>query len=49
MTVAEFKSVLYKSPSMKFVLSATESGTFRFEWIGDNGFSASETVAITVE
>ena len=26
-----------------------ESGTFTFEWTGDNGFSATESAKITVE
>ena len=46
---AELSPAIAANPFISFFVVATESGTFRFEWIGDNGFSASETVAITVE
>ena len=37
------------NPFISFFTTAAESGTFDFEWIGDNGFSASAKAAITVE
>ena len=37
------------NPFISFFTIATESGTFDFEWIGDNGFSATAKAAITVE
>jgi sulfur-oxidizing protein SoxZ len=37
------------NPFITFSTIATESGKFDFEWIGDNGFSETETASITVE
>jgi sulfur-oxidizing protein SoxZ len=37
------------NPFVTFHTVATESGTIAFEWTGDNGFSVSESVNITVE
>ncbi len=37
------------NPYLSFFTTATESGTFAFEWIGDNGFSQTASAAITVE
>ena len=37
------------NPFISFFTIAAESGTFEFEWIGDNGFSATAKAAITVE
>ena len=37
------------NPFISFFTVATESGKFDFEWIGDNGFSASASASITVE
>jgi hypothetical protein len=34
---------------VSFTTRATESGTITMTWSGDNGFHASESVAITVE
>jgi sulfur-oxidizing protein SoxZ len=36
------------NPFISFFTVATESGTFEFEWTGDNGFSASAKATITV-
>ena len=48
-----FQAVLYPAmaanPFITFNTIATESGTIAFVWQGDNGFSASESVNITVE
>jgi sulfur-oxidizing protein SoxZ len=37
------------NPFIAFYTRATESGTIVFEWSGDNGFSVTEHVAISVE
>jgi sulfur-oxidizing protein SoxZ len=37
------------NPFIAFFTVATDSGTLRLRWSGDNGFSAEETVPITVE
>jgi len=37
------------NPFISFFTTATESGAFEFEWIGDNGFSETATASITVE
>jgi sulfur-oxidizing protein SoxZ len=37
------------NPFISFYTRATESGTIVFEWTGDNGFSATEQAAISVE
>jgi sulfur-oxidizing protein SoxZ len=37
------------NPFIAFPTVATESGTLTFHWTGDNGFSATESVAIAVE
>ena len=37
------------NPFITFSTIATESGKFDFEWIGDNGFSKTESASITVE
>ena len=37
------------NPFITFHTVATESGTIAFKWTGDKGFSASESVKITVE
>ena len=48
-----FEATLYPAiaanPFISFFTTAAESGTFDFEWIGDNGFSATAKAAITVE
>jgi sulfur-oxidizing protein SoxZ len=37
------------NPFISFFTTATASGTFEFEWIGDNGFSETASASITVE
>jgi sulfur-oxidizing protein SoxZ len=37
------------NPFLSFFTTASESGRFEFEWIGDNGFVANASAAITVE
>jgi sulfur-oxidizing protein SoxZ len=48
-----FRAQLYPAiaanPFITFHTVATESGTIELRWTGDNGFSATERVTITVE
>ena len=37
------------NPFITFFTTATESGTFDFEWTGDRGFSETASASITVE
>jgi sulfur-oxidizing protein SoxZ len=46
---AELFSAVSANPYFAFTTRATESGTITMTWTGDNGFSASESVAIAVE
>jgi sulfur-oxidizing protein SoxZ len=46
---AELFPAIAANPFFTFSTVATESGTITFEWTGDNGFSAAESVTITVE
>ena len=46
---AEFFPAVSANPFVSFTTRATESGTITMTWSGDNGFHASESVAITVE
>ena len=46
---AELAPAIAANPFMSFSLLATDSGTIAFKWTGDNGFSATESVQITVE
>jgi sulfur-oxidizing protein SoxZ len=46
---ARFYPAIAANPFISFTTVATESGTIRFEWRGDNGFTASESAAITVD
>lgn len=45
---AELYSAISANPYIAFHTVATESGTLTLKWEGDNGFSQTETVAITV-
>ena len=45
----ELSPAIAANPFIAFFTTATESGTLGFHWSGDNGFTASETAAITVE
>jgi sulfur-oxidizing protein SoxZ len=48
-----FEATLYQSiaanPFITFHTVATQSGTFTFQWTGDNGFAADASAKITVE
>jgi sulfur-oxidizing protein SoxZ len=46
---AELYPAIAANPYFAFNTTATESGTIEFTWSGDNGFSATESVAIKVE
>ncbi len=46
---AELVPAIAANPFLTFFTVATESGTLSFEWTGDNGFSATQSVNITVE
>jgi sulfur-oxidizing protein SoxZ len=46
---AELSPAIAANPFIAFYTTATASGTLTFHWTGDNGFSATETAAITVE
>ena len=46
---AEFFPAVSANPFVSFTTVATESGTITMTWRGDNGFHATESVAITVE
>ncbi len=45
---ATFYPAIAANPFISFSTVATESGTLSFNWIGDNGFSVTETAAISV-
>jgi len=45
---AEFYPAMAANPFIAFSTIATKSGTIAFEWIGDNGFSVTESAAISV-
>jgi len=45
---ADLHPAIAANPLLSFTTVATESGTLEFRWTGDNGFSATQTAAITV-
>lgn len=45
---AELHPAVSANPYIAFHTIATDSGTLAFRWEGDNGFSQTETAAITV-
>ena len=45
---AELHPAVSANPYIAFHTVATDSGTLTFRWEGDNGFSHTETAAITV-
>ena len=45
---AELHPAIAANPLIVFTTVATESGTLEFRWSGDNGFSATQSAAITV-
>ena len=46
---AELHPAIAANPFIAFSTVAVESGTLTFQWTGDHGFSATESVRITVE
>src|SRR5262249_9802955 len=46
---AELFPAIAANPFLTFSTIATESGTLSFEWTGDNGFTATESVNIPAE
>jgi sulfur-oxidizing protein SoxZ len=46
---ADLHPAVAANPFIEFTTIATESGKLEFRWTGDNGFSATESAAITVE
>src|SRR5262249_8879771 len=46
---AELFPAIAANPFLTFFTVATESGTLSFEWTGDNGFTATESVNLTVK
>ena len=46
---ADLFPAIAANPFLSFFTTASESGRFEFEWIGDNGFVANASAAITVE
>ena len=46
---AELHPAIAANPFIAFSTVATDSGTLAFHWTGDNGFSVTESAAITVE
>jgi sulfur-oxidizing protein SoxZ len=45
---AELHPAIAANPFFVFSTVATETGTLAFHWTGDNGFSVTESAAITV-
>ena len=45
---AEFYPAIAANPYLAFTTRATESGTIACKWTGDNGYSLTESAAITV-
>ena len=45
---ADLHPAISANPFIAFSTLATESGTIACQWIGDNGYSLTESVAITV-
>jgi sulfur-oxidizing protein SoxZ len=46
---AQLHPAIAANPYISFHTVATESGTIELRWTGDNGYSATEQVRITVE
>ena len=46
---ADFFPAIAANPYLSFFTIAKDSGKFEFEWIGDNGFSATASAAIAIE
>ena len=46
---ADLFPAIAANPFITFFTTATESGKFEFEWVGDQGFSEAASASITVE
>lgn len=46
---ADFFPAIAANPFISFFTTATDSGTFEFQWVGDKGFLETASAAITVE
>jgi sulfur-oxidizing protein SoxZ len=46
---AQLHPAIAANPYIAFHTVATDSGTIELSWSGDNGFSASERISITVD
>ena len=46
---ADLFPAIAANPFISFFTTATESGKFEFEWIGDNGFTETASASIIVE
>jgi sulfur-oxidizing protein SoxZ len=46
---ADLFPAIAANPFIAFFTTATESGSFEFNWIGDRGFSETASASITVE
>jgi sulfur-oxidizing protein SoxZ len=46
---ADFHPAIAANPFLSFWTIAVESGTIAFQWAGDNGFSVTESVTISVD
>ena len=46
---ADLFPAIAANPYLSFFTTVSDSGTFEFEWSGDNGFSQTASAAITVE
>jgi sulfur-oxidizing protein SoxZ len=45
---ADLHPAMAANPLISFTTIATESGTLEFKWTGDNGYSATQSAAISV-
>ena len=45
---AELSPAIAANPLITFTTVATESGTLEFKWLGDKGFTASDSAKLTV-
>ena len=45
---AELHPAMAANPLIAFTTVAAESGTLEFKWTGDNGYSATQSVTLTV-
>ena len=46
---ADLYPAIAANPFITFFTTATESGKFEFDWVGDNGFSETASASIIVE